>query len=98
MGGCLGRGKTCSPLYGVLPSYPVGRVSSPSQVCGRPAYSRENLAPPLPAKFLFEDLCFPSSSPPLSFFPHLLPFSLFASFSLESICFLLFFGFFLFLN
>lgn len=35
MGGCLGRGKTCSPLYGVLPSYPVGRVSSPSQVCGR---------------------------------------------------------------
>ena len=36
MGGCLGRGQTCSPLYGVLPSYPVGRVSSPSEVCGRP--------------------------------------------------------------
>lgn len=36
MGGCLWRGKTCSPRYGVLPSYPVGRVSSPSQLCCRP--------------------------------------------------------------
>lgn len=76
------EGEDLLPTLWCAPKLPSRSGFQPESALLSARLTPEYLAPPLPAKFLFEDLCFPSSSPPLSFFPHLLPFSLYSLLSL----------------
>lgn len=76
------EGEDLLPTLWCAPKLPSKSGFQPESGLLSARLTPEYLAPPLPAKFLFEDLCFPSSSPPLSFFPHLLPFSLYSLLSL----------------